>query len=309
MKAAQISQFGDASVIAVSAIETPTITDDQVLVKVNASSINPFDTTMISGAIASLADQLPFTPGLDIAGTVEEIGASVTGFAIGDRVYGSANVMGGGSGAFAEYTVANPGRIAQSPASISDQEAASLPTAGVTALQSLVDSGRIGEGQNVFINGGSGGVGSIAIQIAKAHGAFVATTTSTPNREFVKSLGADEVIDYMADDFTDSLHDFDLAFDTARADKEAVLKVVRDNGIAVSTTGPFDETAAKARDITIVSVHADINTKSLGDLAKLVDEGSIKAVVSETFALDDIRQAFAHRANGSMHGKIVISMV
>jgi NADPH:quinone reductase-like Zn-dependent oxidoreductase len=309
MKAAQINSFGDASVIAINDIDKPTINDDQILVKVSASSINPFDNAMIAGAIASLSEQFPLTPGLDVAGSVEEIGANVTGFAVGDRVYGSANIMGGGGGGFAEYTIVNPGRIARSPSNLSDQEAASLPTAGITALQSLVDNGHVADGQKVFINGGSGGVGSLAIQIAKAYGAYVAATTSTDNLDFVKTLGADEVIDYTVAGATDNLHDYDVVFDTARADKDAVLKVVKDGGIAVSATGAFDEAAAAARGITAVGIYADVSTKSLNELAALVNDGKVKPAIAETFALDDLHDALAHKAGGSTQGKIVITMV
>ncbi len=307
MKAAQISSFGDASVIAINDINKPTVSDDQVLVKVSASSINPFDSSMISGMIESLGDQLPFTPGLDIAGTVDEIGANVTGFTIGDRVYGSANVLGGNSGAFAEYAVVHPARIAKSPITISDEEAASLPTAGVTALQSLIDKGHVAQGQKVFINGGSGGVGSLAIQIAKAAGAYVATTTSTPNVEFVKSLGADEVIDY-TNGSTDTIRDYDVAFDTARSDKETVLNTVKDGGIAVSATGPFDEAAASARNIETFSIYADVNSESLSQLAGLVEKGRVKPIIADTFALSDIQAAFSKKSAGSIQGKIVITI-
>jgi alcohol dehydrogenase len=309
MKAAQISQFGDASVITVANIDKPSTTDDQILVKVAAASINPFDSAVRNGMIASLADNLPFTLGLDFAGTVAEIGANVAGFAVGDRVFGSANVLGGGSGAFAEYAAVNPTRIAKTPASISDQEAAALPTAGVSATQEIIDNLQVKPGQKVFINGGSGGVGSYAIQIAKALGAYVATTASTNNVEFVKSLGADEVIDYKITDFTTVISGYDAASNNVYSDKvNDILKVVKDGGKAVSIAGSFDEAAATAKNITAINQGTDVATKSLDELAGMVDDGDVKVIIAKQYPLDKIQDAYTDKENGSIQGKIVITI-
>ncbi|MDB5184117.1 MAG: NADPH:quinone reductase [Candidatus Saccharibacteria bacterium] len=308
MKAAQITEFGDASVIDITDTDQPTITADQLLVKVSASSINPFDFAMLGGMIESLADQFPLTLGLDIAGTIAEIGANVTGFTVGDRVYGSASFFAGGSGAFAEFAAVDPSSIAKTPDNITDQEAATLPTAGLSALQAVVDNGHVVAGQKVFINGGSGGVGVIEIQIAKALGAYVATTVSTPNVEFVKALGADEVIDYKTADFTKTLLDYDVALENARADKEAVLSVVKDGGIAVSITGGFDEAETSARNITAIGQQTNVNTKSLDELSAMVASGQVKAIVAKTIPLENIADAFNDKQTDSVQGKIVIAI-
>src|ERR1700757_1915372 len=218
MKAAQIDSYGDVSNIQVREVEKPTITDDQVLIKASAASLNPFDQAVLAGHAQSMAPlNFPATLGLDAAGVIEEVGGNVTGFAVGDRVYGTANAMFGASGAFAEHVAASGKSVGHSPENISDTEAASLPTAGISALQAI-NTLAVEQGQKAFIHGASGGVGSIAVQLAKSRGAYVAATASTENVDFVKSLGADEVIDYKTQDYKEIVKDYDALFNTVRSD-------------------------------------------------------------------------------------------
>lgn len=309
MKAAQIDSYGEVTNIHITDIEQPTITDDQVLVKVAAASINPFDLTVLSGGAAAMAPlTFPATLGLDIAGVIVEIGANVTGFAIGDRVYGTANAMFGASGAFAEFAAANAGNIGLSPTGISELEAASLPTAGISGLQA-VNTLAIQEGQKLFIHGGAGGAGSIAIQVAKARGAYVATTASTENSEFVKSLGADEIIDYKSQDYKEVIKDYDAAFTTVWSENiSEIFSTLKDGGTAISLVGPFDDAAAAKRNINASAQMTKVNTESLGELRQLVESAAVKPLVDKTFTLDTIHNAYTSLANDSIKGKIAIEM-
>lgn len=309
MKAAQIDSYGDVTNIHITDIEKPTITDDQVLVEVSATSINPFDLTVLSGGAVSMAPlAFPATLGLDIAGKIVEIGANVTGFAIGDSVYGTANAMFGASGAFAEFAAANAGNIGRAPSNVSDTEAASFPTAGVSGLQA-VDTLNILSGQKLFIHGGAGGAGSIAIQVAKSRGAYVAATASTENSEFVKSLGADEVIDYKSQDYKEIVSDYDAVFTTVWSENiSEVLLTVKDGGAAISLIGPFDDTQAAERNITASAQMTRVSTESLGELRQLVESGAVKPLVDKTFTLDTIKDAYTSLATDSIKGKIAIKI-
>ena len=310
MKAAQIDTYGDVSVIEVREIEKPAISGEQVLVRVNAASLNPFDSAVRAGYAQAMAPfPFPGTLGLDLAGTIAEVGSDVTGFAVGDRVFGTANAMFGASGAFAEFAATNACNIAHTPENVSDADATALPTAGISALQALTDELGIQSGQKLFINGGAGGIGTIAIQIAKHLGAYVATTASSDNVEFVKSLGADEVIDYKSQSFTDTIHGYDAALDTVGGDSlNDVLHVLKKGGKAVTLAGQFDQEKATALGVTGSSQMTHVQTKVLTDLATLVADGVVKVTVEKTYPLDQIKQAFTARETESIKGKIVISI-
>lgn len=309
MKAAQIDAYGDASTISIRDVEKPTITPDQVLVAVTAASINPFDLTVLSGGAQAMAPlNFPATLGLDIAGSIVEIGANVTGFAIGDRVYGTANAMFGASGAFAEYAAANATSVGHSPSNISDNEAASFPTAGISGLQAI-DTLGVENGNKVFIHGGAGGAGSVAIQIAKARGAYVAATASTTNSEFVKSLGVDEVIDYKTTKYTDIVKDYDAAFTTVRGENvNDILMTVKTGGKVISLVGPFDDTKATELGVSASAQGTQVNTKQLNELRELVESGKVKPTVDKTFTLDQIQDVYTTLKNESIKGKIIVTI-
>ncbi len=309
MKSAQIDNYGDVSAIMLNDVEKPAIAENQVLIETNAASLNPFDLAVLAGHAQSMAPlTFPATLGLDMAGTVVGVGAAVTKFGIGERVYGTANAMFGASGAFAEYVAANADNIAHSPTNVSDVEAASFPTAGISALQAIVDNLDVQSGQKVFINGGSGGVGSIAIQIAKHLGAYVTVTASATNADFVKSLGADEVIDYKTQDYRTLLRDYDAVLTNVRADDtNDVLTVLKRGGRAVSLVGPFDDARATKLGVTAMPQMTKVTTESLDRLRELVDQGAVHAVIDKTFQLDQIREAYITAQNQSVKGKLVIS--
>lgn len=307
MKAAQINNYGDTSAIQIHETDKPTITDDQVLVHVAAAGINPFDLMVLNGGAQAMAPlQFPATLGIDLAGTIVEVGNNVTGFAIGDSVYGTANAMFGNSGAFAEFAAVAPSNLATAPSTISLADAASLPTAGVSGLQAI-DALDVRTGQKVFIHGGAGGAGSIAIQIAKARGAYVASTASAANSNFVRSLGADEVIDYKTQNFLDIIKEYDAVFTTVRSsDINDVLTVLKKGGVAVSLVGPFDDTKVAELDVTASAQMTHVTTESLNALRQLVDDGTVVPAVDKTFTLDQTVDAYTALQNDSIKGKIII---
>lgn len=309
MKAAQIDDYGQSSNIMIREVAIPDPTDDQLLVEVGAASINPFDLTVLSGGAKAMAPlTFPATLGLDFAGVVTAIGQNVSGFAIGDRVYGTANAMFGASGAFAEFAVTNAANVGITPPNLNDVEAASLPTAGISGLQAI-DTLHVQPGQKIFIHGGAGGAGSIAIQVAKARGAYVATTASTNNIEFVQSLGADEVIDYKTQDFSAIIKDYDAVFTTVRSeDINDVLKSLKTGGVAISLVGPFDDSRASELGVTASAQMTHVTTASLDELRTLVESGAVKPHVFKTYLLDSTASAYDALANESVLGKIAISV-
>jgi NADPH:quinone reductase-like Zn-dependent oxidoreductase len=309
MKAAQISEYGDNSVIKVVETDKPVISDGQVLVEVHAASLNPVDGSIRSGYMHQMAPlKFPVTLGGDIAGTVAEVADGVEGFAVGDSVYGQSLAIFGGSGAFAEYAAANAGVLAKIPENIDFREAASLPLTAASAIQALVHHAELQEGQKVFIHGGSGGIGVIAIQVAKALGAYVATTASGEGIELVSGLGADEVIDYKSEDFTEKLSGYDVVLNNVLNEFDKTLSVLKAGGIAVSLTGPADAELAEKLGVTTVAQFTQITSDILNALNQMIEDGKVKPQVDRVYSLDDIVQAFEDRENNSIRGKVVISV-
>jgi alcohol dehydrogenase len=311
MKAAQISEYGDADVVKVTTdAPKPTPTDDQVLIEVHASNINPFDGKVRLGFMKQMKPlEFPATLGGDLAGVVAAIGKNVSNFSVGDKVYGSANLFGGGSGAFAEYAVTSPKNLAKMPKSLDFTESASLPLTAVSALQVLHGHMKISAGQKILIHGGSGGIGSIAIQVAKHNGAHVTTTVSAASFDYVKQLGADEVIDYKTQKFEEMLSGLDAVFDTVGGETyDKSYQVLKKRGMLVSMVMPPNEELAKKHGVTAVIQMTKINTEDLEKLAKLVQDGSVKPEVDSVFPLDKIQEAFRAQEEGSPHGKVIVKI-
>lgn len=308
MKAAQISKYGHADVLQVVDIEQPKINDDQVLVEVQAASLNPFDTMVREGYLQeSVPLKLPVTLGGDVAGVIRQVGKNVNSMVEGDIVYGQANVVAGNSGALAEYAATKAEQVAKAPKGLDITEAASLPLVGVSALQAVTEHLKLAADQKIFIHGGAGGIGSIAIQIAKNIGAYVATTATGEGVEYVKSLGADEVIDYKVEDFSTKLSDFDAVFDTVGGDDfNKSLAVLKKGGMAVSMIGKADEAKAAELGVTALTQSTHVNSNRLTELTGLVETGVVKPAVGKVFELADIQQAFEARESGAVQGKVVI---
>lgn len=310
MKAAQINEYGHADAIKVVEVDQPTINEGQVLIEVQAASLNPFDTMVREGYLQEMIPlELPITLGGDIAGVVKEVGDGVDSLAVGDIVYGQANVVAGNSGALAEYAATQAEQVAKAPTNVDITEAASLPLVGVSALQALNDHIHIKAGQKIFIHGGAGGIGSIAIQIAKNIGAQVATTATGEGIDYVKSLGADEVIDYKSSDFSQNLNEYDAVFDTVGGeDFNKSFNILKSGGVAVSMIADANEAKAKERDITTVKQMTHVTSEKLYELTKLVEEGVVTANIGKVFTLQDIQQAFETREAGQVQGKIIVTI-
>jgi NADPH:quinone reductase-like Zn-dependent oxidoreductase len=307
-------------------IEKPTPADDQVLVKVRAASVNPLDWHFIEGTPyvmramgVGLRKPKDTRLGVDFAGTVEAVGEKVTKFKPGDDVFG------GRDGAFAEYVCVREARaVALKPANITFEQAASVPIAGVTALQGLRDKGKVQSGQGVLINGASGGVGTFAVQIAKSMGADVTGVCSTRNVDMVRSLGADHVIDYTKEDFTKSAQRYDVMYDTVG--NRSLLKCRRvltpkGKAVMIGGGGPGDQglIGPLVGPIKLLMLSpfvsqemgtflAELNQKDLTALADLMQSGKVTPVIDKRYKLSELPQAIEYLEQGHARGKVIIAV-
>ena len=305
MKAAQINSYGRADAIVFQDAPKPEPKEGQVLIEVYASSVNPFDDKIMAGMMKAVRPlDFPFTPGEDVAGVVA-IGNDK--FKKGDRVWADAGIFGGGSGAMAEFAVAKSNKVGHMPKNLGFREAGTLPLVGVSALQALEDHIELKKGQKIFISGGAGGIGTIAIQLAKHLGAYVITTASSESTELVKGLGADEVIDYKTEDFRQKVHSVDAVFDTVGGESNAkAYEVIKRGGIIVAMSAPVNEELMKKYDVRAVSQGTTTTTETLDRLARLVDTGAIKPVIQKVYPLAETAKAFAAFEAGGLKGKIGI---
>jgi alcohol dehydrogenase len=287
--------------------------DEKVLVKVKAAGVNPIDWKIREGYMQQMIPlQFPSTLGMDFSGTIEKVGAGVSGFNVGDEVYGQASVTRGGSGAFAEIALANADSIAHKPKSLNHQEAAGLPLVGVSAWQALVETIGLTDGQKkILIHGGAGGIGSIAIQLAKRLGAYVATTASTNDKQFVKELGADEVIDYKTQTFEDLLpHDYDAVFDTVGGEtyKRSFEVLKRGSGMIVSMLEQPNQQLMEQFGVKATFQFTQVNRERLTKLAQWVDQNNIRVNVDRTFPLEEAGKALDYQKDVHPRGKVVLAI-
>mgnify|MGYP006165681223 FL=1 len=330
MKAAYINRYGNINDVQLDEQSKPVLTENDVRIKVHAASINPLDLRVLEGEFkAILPVQFPFILGNDFAGTVVQVGANVKQFKAGDGVYAKTDL----NGAFAEYTVVHQSSLALKPQNISMELAASLPLVSLTAWQALVEIAKVQAGQKVLIHAGSGGVGSIAIQLAKHLGATVATTTSGKNAQWVKALGADIIIDYKTTDFEQELKDYDVVLDTQGGKiLEKSLNVLKRGGRIISISGPPDRefaeaihanwllkciipllswsirNKAKKKGITYSFLFMQPNGQQLSEISKLVESGNINPIVDKTYAFTEIKDAFQYVNTGRAKGKVVLKI-
>lgn len=311
MKAVQINTYGGSEVLGVHEnIPTPIPGKGQVLIEVHAAGLNPFDIKVLSGAYKEMIPlKFPVTFGGDFSGVLTQVGEGVSDFQIGDEVYGTAIVLSGGSGAFAQMTVANTQKVAYKPKKVSFTEAAALPVAGLTAVEAITDQIKIQKDQRILIHGGAGGVGHMAIQYAKSVGAHVITTVSGDDIEYAKSLGADEVIDYKTQAFENNLQNLDAVLDTAGGQvSEKSYQVLKKGGILVLLVSQVDEELAQKYAVTAIRQQSKTDAPQLRRLSELVDGGKIKVHVDKSFPLDQVKEAFIHLKAGHPRGKVVISV-
>ena len=308
MKAIVIHSHGGPEVLKYEDVPRPEPKDDEVLIRVMAAGINPVDGYIRQGNRGkATGEKFPIILGMDIAGVVEKTGAKASKFKAGDAVYAYSSFQE--QGGYAQFAVAKENEVALKPQSITFEQAAAVPLAATTAWQALVDKAELGPGQTVLIQGGSGGVGSFAVQIAKVRGAKVIATASTQNQGFLKELGADQTIDYTTTKFEAVVKDVDVVLDGVRGDTLArSYGVVKKNGIIVSITGRPDPAELARHGIRGESLMARPDAHVLEQLARLIDDKKIRPEVSEVFPLDQARRAHEQIASGHTRGKIVLKI-
>ncbi len=332
MKAFVLERYGKEGALALSDVPVPTLHDDEVLVEVHAAGVNQLDSKLRDGAFKLvLPYRLPVTLGHDVAGVVTQVGAAVSRFKPGDAVY--ARLDDFRIGGFAEYAAVKETSLALKPRSLSMEEAASVPLVALTAWQALVEKSRLKAGEKVFIQAGSGGVGTFAIQLAKHLGATVATTTSAANAAFVKGLGADVAIDYRSQDVGEVLRDQDVVLHSQDAQALAQsLRVLGRGGRLVSISGPPDPEFARAigapafvrlamrlmsagvrrkarrADVDYAFLFMRPSGAQLAEIAALMDSGAIRPVVDRVFPFDATNDALAFVDRGRARGKVVIKV-
>ena len=289
-------------------VEKPKLQDKSVLVEVHAAGINPIDNILHAGYLQQMLElSFPHIMGYDVSGIVVEVGKDVRSVKVGDEVFARPNQEDAGS--IAEFARIHENELAIKPKNMSHIDAASVPLAGLTAWQALVTKGNINRGDKVLIHAGSGGVGTLAIQIAKYFGAEVTTTTSSKNKDLVKSLGADLVIDYTTQSFENELSNYDLVIDAIGGDTlTKSFKVLKKGGRLVSIKGQDTENLAKEYGVNFEWFFMSPDGEMLTEIASLISQGTIKTVIDSTYSMKQAPEAFELLAKGRAKGKIVITM-
>jgi len=304
MKAVRIHEFGGIEKLILEDVPIPQPAPDELFIRVHAAGVNPVDWKIREGHMKNNT-KLPLILGWDVAGTVIHTGALVIGFSEGDRVFARLNTMR--NGAYSEYTIAKASEAAHAPALPFDM-AAGVPLAAQTAWMGLFEVGALKPGQKILIHGASGGVGIFAIQLAKIAEAYVVGTTSGENVERVKSLGANEVIDYKKEDFRKRVKDFDMVFDTIGGEtQENSWEVMHKGGTLVSTVGA-DESKASKFGMIGKSFMVNSNGARLQQIAGLIDKGLLQIIIAKKFPLDEVKKAHELSQSGKVVGKIILSI-
>jgi NADPH2:quinone reductase len=315
MKAIFYEQHGTAEVLQVGERPTPEPQDNEVLVEVVATSVNPIDRRLRSGELQEyITRTFPVVPGWDLAGKIAKVGAKVTDWQVGDEVLGLAFTWSIQHGSYAEYCPIDTASITEKPASISFEQAAALPLVSLTAWQALSEFGELKAGQSVFIQAGAGGVGSVAIPMAKHLGAKVYTTTSAKNHDYVKSLGADVIIDYNADDYESALRQHetngvDLVLEAllGNGTAEAAIRLTKDGGrVAYMNNEPPDMDEIKLRNIKAEFLHHRPDGAMLRELVDLYESGKISLPKVQVRPLEEAMDAHLESEKGHTQGKIVL---
>lgn len=333
MKGFTVNSYGKKEKLHLTELAVPTVNDNDVLVQIHSAGVNSLDALIRNGEFKLfLPYKPPFVNGHDVAGVVTQIGSKVRNFKIGDEVYSRPSDYR--MGTFAEYISIDENDLALKPKNLSMEEAASIPLVGLTVWQALVEMANIKKGQKVFIQAGSGGVGTFAIQLAKHLGAFVATTTSTSNIDLVKSLGVDLIIDYKTEDFETKLKEYDLVLHSNRDSKvlEKSLRVLKPGGLLISLIGPptpefaatiglpwYLKFVTKFLSASVIKKANKLNTtfkflfmraegKQLGQITQLIEAGVIKPVIDKVFPFEQTNEALAYIETGRAKGKVVIKV-
>ena len=308
MKAVRVHQYGGPEVLQYEDAPRPAPAAGELLIRVHATSVNPVDNAIRQGMFKErMKFKMPFIPGWDLSGVVESAGSGATRLKPGDEVYSRPDLSR--DGAYAEYIVVRESEVALKPKSIDHTHAAAIPLTGLTAWQALFDAGKLAAGQTVLIHGAAGGVGHLAVQFAKAKGARVIGTASKRNHEFLRSLGADEVIDYTTTKFEDVVRNVDVVLDTITGDtQDRSWQIIKKGGIYVSILQPPNPEKAAAHGVRSAHVFVQPNVDELNEIARLVDSGKVKPVIEKVFPLQDVRAAQELVATHHARGKVVLTV-
>lgn len=315
MKACIIEKFGGRTELKITDRPAPEAGEGEVLIRIHAAGVNPVDWKIREGWLKDMfPHRFPLIPGWDLAGEITALGHSARRFAPGDAVYAYARRPEIAHGTYAEYIALPESYVTRKPANLNMTDAASIPLTALTAYQALFDAGHLKAGQSVFIMGASGGVGSSAVQLAAAKGCRVIGLASSRNQDYLKSLGADVVIDYERGDFIQSLGDImpngvDLVFDCHGGDTlERGLLCARVGGSLVSIAGEVDSESLKQRDVRFAHTFVESNVPQLDHISKLIEDGRFRANVTQTFPLDQVIEAHKQMESGHTRGKIVLEI-
>ena len=308
MKAIVIHEYGGPEVLKYEDVPRPEPKADQILIRVIAAGVNPVDGMIRSGMFAKDGNgAFPMVLGGDIAGVVERVGNKITKFKAGDPVFAYVSLDSGGG--YAQYAVVPERDAAPKPKLLTYVEAGAVPIVALTAWQALIDTAKLNAGQTVLIHGGSGGVGSFAIQIAKARGAKVIATASTANQDLLKQLGTDVAVDYTKQKFEDVAKDVDVVLDSVGKDTlTRSYGVVKKSGIIVSLVARPNQSDLEKHGIRGVALSVEPNSGELAQIGKLIDEKKIRVIVSQTFPLSEAKKAQEQVASGHTRGKIVLKL-
>lgn len=311
MRSVKIKKYGSSEVIEIDrSTPEPIVSVGKVLVIVKAAGVNPIDWKIREGYMQQMIQlQFPSTLGMDFSGVIKQVGEGVSAFKQGEEVFGQAAVVTGGSGAFAEMALANADRIAHKPRNLTNAEAAALPLVGVSAWQALVENITLSKDQKILIHGGAGGIGSIAIQLAKYLGACITTTVSTNDKQFVQELGASQVIDYKTQNFEDILNDYDAVFDTIGGETyRRSFKVLKKDGIIVSMLEQPNLELMNQYGVKAIFQFTQVNRDRLTELSQWVDQNNIRVNVEKTFSLDEAGNALDYQKDMHPRGKVVLTV-
>ncbi|MDF1795795.1 MAG: NADP-dependent oxidoreductase [Coxiellaceae bacterium] len=315
MKAMAIEAFGDVDSIKQIDIEKPQPASDEVLIKIDYAGVNPVDWKICQGAIKDLLPHhFPLVLGWDAAGTIEMLGDAVANYQVGDKVYAYCRKDSVQQGTYAEYVAVDTNAIAKVPSNITLEQASGIPLVALTAWQSLFDFADLQSGQTILIHAGAGGVGSIAIQLAKWRGAKVYATASEANHEYVKGLGADRVIDYNAHDFVDVLKQHesqgvDVVYDTVGGDTQVrSFDLLKKGGALVSIVAPPAEDVAAKYEVKSGFVFVAPNSQQLQKISQLIEQGIVKPVNTQSLPLEQAAVALQKNLERHVRGKLVLAV-
>jgi NADPH:quinone reductase-like Zn-dependent oxidoreductase len=332
MKAFILNRYGNKQKLQLTEISTPVVKDNDLLVEIHAAGVNLLDSKIRNGEFKMILPyKTPFTLGHDVSGVITKVGSEVKKFKVGDEIY--ARAADHQIGTFAEFIAINENDVALKPKNLTMEEAASIPLVGLTAWQALVEKSNLRKGQNIFIQAGSGGVGTFAIQLAKHLGATVATTTSSANIELVKNLGADIIIDYKKDDFEAKLKDYDVVLNSQdEKTLEKSFRILKPGGKLISISGPPDPNfakelglpwflkaimyflsaatrrKAKRLNVSYSFLFMKAQSEQLCKIAKLMEAGAIKPVIDKVFTFEYTNEAMGFVEKGHAKGKVVIKL-